>query len=213
MAPADTARSGPAPAASRSPARGNGDPGGRAEQAAQAGNLAALRSLFRAAGRVQWIGVRTARRATLAALDAVEALAALGLAGDHTRGGRRGVTLIQHEHLPAIAALSGLPAVPPALLRRNLAVSGVNLLALRDARFRIGEAVFEGTGICAPCSRMGEAGVLGPGGYNAMRGHGGITAQVIEGGRIALGDPVTFIELLPPANVRGAASVQQALAL
>lgn len=99
------------------------------------------------------------------------------------------MTLIQWEHLPVIAALSGHDQVDPALLRRNIAVAGINLLALRKRLFRIGTAVLEGSGLCAPCSRMEAA--LGPGGYSAMRGHGGITAAVIEPGRIGLGDQVT----------------------
>lgn len=67
-------------------------------------------------------------------------------------------------------------------------MSGINLLALHDRRFRIGSALLEGTGLCHPCSRMEEA--LGQGGYNAMRGHGGITARVLEGGLVQIGDRV-----------------------
>ncbi|MBC7781303.1 MAG: MOSC domain-containing protein, partial [Proteobacteria bacterium] len=122
-----------------------------------------------------------------------------GLCGDHGRGGRRGVTLIQYEHLAVVAALTGRSRVEPETLRRNVCVSGINLLALRDARFRVGNVVFQGTGHCAPCSRMSEAEALGPGGFNAMRGHGGITASVIEGGTFALGDPVSFLALIAPA--------------
>ena len=104
--------------------------------------------------------------------------------------GKRQVTLIQAEHLPVIAALAGLGAVRPEQLRRNIVVSGLPLLALKDRRFRIvnasGDSVLlEGTGECHPCSRMEEA--FGPGGYNAVRGHGGITARVLEGGLIEVG--------------------------
>lgn len=97
--------------------------------------------------------------------------------------------VVAKSPLVAVAALLGRDAVDPALVRRNLVVSGINLLALHDEQFEIGGVVFEGTGLCEPCSRMEE--VLGPGGCDAMRGHGGITARVITGGVIRLGDAVT----------------------
>jgi MOSC domain-containing protein YiiM len=81
-----------------------------------------------------------------------------------------------------------LPEVAPELLRSNLVTRGINLLALKDRRFRIGAALLEGSGECAPCSRMEET--FGPGGYNAVRGHGGITARVIRGGTVRVGDPI-----------------------
>ena len=137
-------------------------------------------------GEVRWIGVRPARREPVVARDACE-IRAEGPAGDRRdRPGKRAVTLIQWEHLPVIAALAGRDALDPALLRRNIAVAGINVLALRKSAFRLGTAVLHGSGICAPCSRMEE--ILGPGGFNAVRGHGGITAEVIEPGHVALGD-------------------------
>lgn len=144
-------------------------------------------------GRLEWIGIRPARRQPLLALLEVEALTDVHLAGDHARprpGGKRQVTLIQHEHLSAVASFLGLDApIDPGRLRRNLVVSGLNLLALKNRRVRIGdEVILEITGECHPCSRMEEE--LGPGGYNAMRGHGGLTARIVQGGRIQLGDAV-----------------------
>lgn len=162
--------------------------------------LRALMETFPHAGKLEWIGLRPARRAPLQAFNHVEVIADHGLAGDHkaTRaGGKRQVSLIQREHLDVVAKLLGREAVDPALLRRNLVVSGINLLALRGERFRIGDVLFEGTGLCEPCSRMEE--VLGAGGYNAMRGHGGIIARVLSSGRIAAGDAVVY---QPPINLQ-----------
>jgi MOSC domain-containing protein YiiM len=147
-----------------------------------------LTGRFPRTGRVEWIGLRPARMAPVIVVPATQALRT-GLRGDRReKEGLRAVTLIQAEHLPAIAALAGLASVDPALLRRNLVVSGINLLALKGHRFRVGGAVLKGTDICAPCSRMEAA--LGPGGYNAMRGHGGLCAAVLEEGEIAVGNDI-----------------------
>lgn len=140
-------------------------------------------------GRVMWIGLRPLRRAPLQVVDAATLDAEQGLIGDHyssRTGGARHVTLIQAEHLAAIAAHLGLESVSPVQLRRNIVVSGINLAALKGRRFRLGEALLEATGECHPCSRMEE--ILGPGGYNAVRGHGGITARVVDDGAVRLGD-------------------------
>lgn len=143
-------------------------------------------------GKLVWIGLRPASRAQLQSVTDAEVLAGRGLVGDHrlsrSAGGKRQITLIQHEHLAAVASLTGRPAVGPELLRRNLVVAGLNLLALKGRRFRVGSCLLEYSGPCEPCSRMEE--VLGPGGYNAMRGHGGITAKSLEGGLIQVGDEV-----------------------
>ena len=143
-----------------------------------------------AQGRVAWIGVRPSRREEVLVPDSIE-LTAAGLAGDRAKEGKRAVTLVQAEHLPVIAALAGLETVQPAQLRRNFVISGINLAALRKAKLRIGGAVLQVSGPCPPCSRMEE--VLGYGGYNAMRGHGGWYAEVLEPGRVALGDSVTHL--------------------
>ena len=153
--------------------------------------LGKLMATLPRAGRVEWIGLRPGRSQAMHEVGEVSAVTGVGLVGDRYAGssGERGVTLIQAEHLPAIAALSGHERVTAALLRRNLVVSGLPLVALKGRRFRIGGVLLEGVADCDPCSRMEDA--LGPGGYNAMRGHGGLCARILEGGVLRVGDSVS----------------------
>lgn len=145
-------------------------------------------------GVVVWIGLRPARRTEVLTPDIVRLEPGLGAVGDRWQGnarngkGTRQLTIMTAEDLAAIASYMGVDTVSPAALRRNLVVRGVNLRAVKDAPFRIGEALIEITGECHPCSRMEET--LGLGGYNAVRGHGGMTARVLEGGAVRIGDAV-----------------------
>jgi MOSC domain-containing protein YiiM len=146
-------------------------------------------------GRVEWIGLCPEPHGELRSVTEAVLLADHGLDGDHhakrKAGSKRQVTLIQSEHLAVIGGCLHRERVSPALLRRNLVISGINLLALKGKQFTIGDCVLEHTGPCDPCSQM-EAN-LGPGGLNAMRGHGGITAKVLRGGTIRVGDEVLVV--------------------
>jgi MOSC domain-containing protein YiiM len=142
-------------------------------------------------GRVEWIGIRPARGAPMITLETVLIGLDQGLEGDRfsgSTGNPRQVTLMQQEHLDVIAACLHREPIPPSLLRRNIVVSGINLLALKDKSFHIGEAILEFSGLCHPCGKMER--LLGAGGYNAMRGHGGIIARVRRAGLVRLNDVV-----------------------
>lgn len=180
--------------------------------------LRALTASHPRVGRVASIWLRVERAGAMREVPQVLATPGQGLAGDryglrvrspganHTRE----ITLFQAEHLATLAAWTDHHTVDPALLRRNLVVSGINLLALRSpftaarCAWHIGDDVqIDITGPCDPCSRMEAA--LGAGGYNAMRGLGGLTARILRGGLIRVGDTLRpgplLRDVLNPASV------------
>ncbi len=152
-------------------------------------------------GRLTWIGVRPAHGAPMVVLAEAAAIADRGLDGDRTAagagGGRRQVTLVQGEHLPVVAGFVGVAAIDPTQVRRNLVVTGINLAALHGLRVAIGdEVIVVPTGPCAPCRKLDA--LIGPGGFQAMRGHGGVTARIERGGRLRLGDVVHVLGVAGP---------------
>lgn len=167
--------------------------------------LRGLSARFPGDGRVEAIVLRPARPLPAQSVTEARAVPGRGLVGDHRaereRQGdeacRRELTLFQFEHLALLALWCGLPTIDPRRVRRNVVISGINLVAMRspfpDLRlvWRIGDAVrIELTGPCDPCSRMERE--LGAGGYNALRGHGGMTARILADGVIRVGDRVAL---------------------
>lgn len=151
-------------------------------------------------GRLAWIGLRTERRGPVEIVETARVSPEQGLVGDRyggRSGGKRQVTLIAREDIDAVAAFLGHPDLSPLDLRRNLMIEGLNLLALKGRHLALGAdpataAILEITGECHPCSRMEE--ILGPGGYNALRGRGGLTARVVRAGDVRLGDTVARVD-------------------
>lgn len=155
-----------------------------------------LRQQFPHPGKLLWIGLRPGRKQNMIPVDAVFADKNQGLQGDRYQGrsGKRHVSLFQQEYLAVIAAFTDQQILAP-MLRRNLLVSGINLHALKGQYFQIGNTILLGTGFCHPCSRMES--VLGPGGYNAMQGHGGLTAKIIVSGEMSIGDSIIALPDYP----------------
>lgn len=125
-----------------------------------AGGLRDLASRFPRAGRVEAIVLRPQRRGEAITVASAQAIAGRGLEGDHY--------------------------AQPARSRK--AGGGRQLTLLQAEHLPVIAALLEATGLCHPCSRMEAA--LGAGGYNAMRGHGGINARILAGGTIRVGDTV-----------------------
>ena len=122
----------------------------------------------------------------LAPVESVRAVAGQGLEGDrHFRpaGARPGqaITLIEAEALEDVG-LTGTQS------RRQVVVSGVRLNDLVGKRFRVGEVECLGVELCEPCLHLQS--LTRPGIIDDLVHRGGLNADVLTTGTIAVGDPV-----------------------
>lgn len=137
-------------------------------------------------GSVVSIQICTAHRAPMQKLDAVKVLGNLGLEGDRhaVPDGSRQVLFIDQETLDLLD-------ISPGTVKENITTRGIDLMHQPlGTRLRIGEAVFELTKPCTPCSRMDE---IRPGLGEELEERRGMLARVIHGGDIRVGDVVGFI--------------------
>lgn len=149
------------------------------------------------AGRVSSIYLAAQKGITPASVDRVVAVAGRGLTGDRYFNGHgsfsrwpdagRAVSLIEQEAIDAVLAEHGLD-LSAGLHRRNIITTGVRLADLNGRRFRIGTALFRGARLCAPCRYLDR--LVAPTTFEALRGRGGLRADVWDTGEIAVGDAI-----------------------
>ena len=120
-----------------------------------------------------------------------------GVAGD-CKGAkfvRRQVTVLERESWDAALAELGTQ-LPWTTRRANLLVESIRLPRGAGSILRLGPVELEVTGQTYPCHRMEEA---CPGLLSALAKdwRGGITARVLKGGPISVGDPVEILLSCP----------------
>ena len=151
-------------------------------------------------GIVREIYLAPAAGAAPAPVEAALAVAGRGLEGDRYflgvgsfsrwPGEGRAVTLVEEEAIDAIRREHGTD-LGTGRSRRNIVTAGVVLANLVGKRFRLGDALLRGARLAAPCRYLERR--VAPGTYDAVKGRGGLRADVLEGGVIRVGDAVRIV--------------------
>jgi MOSC domain len=150
-----------------------------------------------ATGTVAGLFVAEAREAPCRAVEHAEAVSGRGLRGDRYFDGEgtfgapgatgHELTLIAAEALEALAERGG-PALAPADARRNVLTRGVDVEALVGRRFRLGDVECVGRRWCEPCAHLQR--LTAPGVLRGLVHRGGLRADIVTGGTIAVGDSI-----------------------
>lgn len=143
-------------------------------------------------GRLERIWLKRVRRGPMDPTEAVEVRGGAGLVGNADQGGRRQITILAARDWDRIVEAVGT-ALDPGVRRANLLVSGIVLAHSRDRVLRVGGCRLRVGGETRPCERMDAA---EPGLRAALEAEwrGGVFAEALDDGRIAVGDPVAWAE-------------------
>jgi MOSC domain-containing protein YiiM len=118
-------------------------------------------------------------------------VAAVDVTGDGVVGDRyaesRDLTLIEAEALEGLREDTGIQ-LSPAEVRRQVLTRGIRLNDLVGERFTVGEVECVGQELCEPCNHL--QGLTYPGVLRGLVHRGGLRADIVSGGRIAVGDEV-----------------------
>jgi MOSC domain-containing protein YiiM len=144
------------------------------------------------AGVVEGIFFGAVDEGPLEATERVQVLTGAGIEGD--RYGDKDITLFEAEAIEGLRADTGLE-LKPSEIRRNVMTRGVSLNDLLGHRIRVGEVEAVVTELCHPCSHLQK--LTQPGVLRGLVNRGGLNADVVAGGAIAVGDTV---EDLGPAE-------------
>ena len=109
-----------------------------------------------------------------------------GVRGDRYFG-ERNLTLIEAEAIESFVAETGIE-LTHAESRRQVLTRGVRLNDLVGKPFSVGEVECVGEEWCEPCSHL--EGLTRPGVLRGMVHRAGLRADIVRGGRIAVGDRV-----------------------
>jgi MOSC domain-containing protein YiiM len=126
----------------------------------------------------------------LVEVSRIECVAGRGIRGDRFYDYRQKykgqITFFSAEVFEELSRHFGLTNKSPAVLRRNVIVSGIDLHDLIGEEFAIQGVRLRGTGHCAPCYWMDQA--FAPGTEKFLKKNGGLRAEIMSNGVIAVGD-------------------------